>query len=294
MTTKAETLKRDIHAAIAELAAGAQYPDLIAAVDELAALAPEIPSPPGADAPAAWQERQEVLPGVFGEWYETKPRHLDWPREIDSGGIRYQFRPLYAVQAPVPADGDERLHPGLVRALAERRFRGATDAADLYAMAANVIREDGQVLAGQRAIIDKLKASASQAPAPAQRVPSGFKLAPKRPSENALAGARHAYRNATVYDVLDVWNRIWEDLPTVQAPAVQDGMVLVPRDFVQGFGVLAHNYSMKAEAPDFYQGVERDAFANAYRRCGEDLARLRNMLEVDSKPPVQPMGDANG
>jgi len=59
-----------------------------------------------------------------------------------------------------------------------------------------------------------------QAPAPAQRVPSGFKLAPKRPSENALAGARHAYRNATVYDVLDVWNRIWEDLPTVQAPAV--------------------------------------------------------------------------
>lgn len=47
--------------------------------------------------PAAWQERQEVRPGVFGEWYEC--RH-GWshtrPREVVSAGIRYQFRPLYA------------------------------------------------------------------------------------------------------------------------------------------------------------------------------------------------------
>jgi len=56
------------------------------------------PNQPAAQAePAAWQERQEVSKGKFGEWYD---RPTGWsltrPREIDSGGIRYQFRPLYA------------------------------------------------------------------------------------------------------------------------------------------------------------------------------------------------------
>ncbi len=59
--------------------------------------------------PDAWQERQEVRPGVFGEWYD-KPTgwSLTRPQEIDSGGIRYQFRPLYAAPTQAPAVKDER------------------------------------------------------------------------------------------------------------------------------------------------------------------------------------------
>lgn len=46
--------------------------------------------------PAAWQERQEVAPGVFGRWYHCSvDRSLTDPREVNHGGIRYQFRPLY-------------------------------------------------------------------------------------------------------------------------------------------------------------------------------------------------------
>jgi len=52
--------------------------------------------------PVAWHERQERFPGVFGEWYE---RRSGWSMtrdmEITSGGIRYQFRPLYTHPAPV-------------------------------------------------------------------------------------------------------------------------------------------------------------------------------------------------
>ena len=49
----------------------------------------------------AWQERQEIKPGVFGEWYDRPSGYsLSRPREIESGGIRYQFRPLYTHPAP--------------------------------------------------------------------------------------------------------------------------------------------------------------------------------------------------
>lgn len=41
---------------------------------------------------------------------------------------------------------------------------------------------------------------------------------------------------------------------------------------------LAQNYQLKAIAPDHYYGVERDAFSNAYKRCGEALAELRELL----------------
>ena len=58
--------------------------------------------------PVAWQERQERSPGVFGDWYE---RATSWSltrdMEITSGGIRYQFRPLYNRPAPaVEVQGD--------------------------------------------------------------------------------------------------------------------------------------------------------------------------------------------
>lgn len=54
-------------------------------------------APSVAPKPVAWQERQEVERGVFGDWYTT---NSGWstlrPPEVLSGGIRYQFRPLYA------------------------------------------------------------------------------------------------------------------------------------------------------------------------------------------------------
>lgn len=58
----------------------------------------------------------------------------------------------------------------------------------------------------------------------------------------------------------------------------QPGFVLVPLEFVRGFNTLAHNYSLRAEPPDYYRGVEGDAFSSAYARCGQDLAELMNNL----------------
>lgn len=60
-----------------------------------------------------------------------------------------------------------------------------------------------------------------------------------------------------------------------QAP---EGMVNVPLKFVQMFHTLAHNYQLNAVPPDYYHGVEGDAFKDAYRRCGRDLAALRSLL----------------
>ena len=58
--------------------------------------APADAAPSVAPEPVAWQERQEVERGVFGDWYTT---NSGWstlrPPEVLSGGIRYQFRPLY-------------------------------------------------------------------------------------------------------------------------------------------------------------------------------------------------------
>jgi hypothetical protein len=61
---------------------------------------------------------------------------------------------------------------------------------------------------------------------------------------------------------------------------------LVPMEFLRGFLTLAHNYSLRAVPPDYYRGVEGDAFSVAYKRCGEDLAKLRAMLDLT---PVQPV-----
>lgn len=72
------------------------------------------------------------------------------------------------------------------------------------------------------------------------------------------------------------------------APA-QPGFVLVPVAFVRGFSTLAHNYSLRAEPPDHYHGVEGDAFRNAYARCGRDLAELSAMLKTTPEAaPVAP------
>lgn len=69
--------------------------------------------------------------------------------------------------------------------------------------------------------------------------------------------------------------RLVDTANTPEQDAVQ-----VPLKFLQGFLTLAHNYSLKAEPPDFYSGIAGDAFSNAYRRCGQDLAKLRALLPV--------------
>ncbi|OYQ41057.1 hypothetical protein CHU94_08065 [Rhodoferax sp. TH121] len=70
-----------------------------------------------------------------------------------------------------------------------------------------------------------------------------------------------------------------EESRNFASPADKDaGLVTVPLEFVQGFNTLAHNYSLQAVAPDFYHGVERDAFCAAYKRCGQSLAELREKL----------------
>lgn len=66
-------------------------------------------------------------------------------------------------------------------------------------------------------------------------------------------------------------------------------VAVVPLKFIQGFSTLAHNYSLRAVAPDYYSGVEADAFQTAYARCGADLAKLRDML---ARPATVPEGDA--
>lgn len=64
----------------------------------------------------------------------------------------------------------------------------------------------------------------------------------------------------------------------------RDTLVLVPLKFVQGFNDLAHNYQLQAVPPDYYHGVEGDAFRSAYKRCGADLKRLRDILTAPSTP----------
>lgn len=67
------------------------------------------------------------------------------------------------------------------------------------------------------------------------------------------------------------------------SPQVPEGFALVPVDFLRGFRTLAHNYSLTAEPPFYYRGIEASAFSEAYRRCGEDLARLRAMIDAARK-----------
>lgn len=60
-------------------------------------------------------------------------------------------------------------------------------------------------------------------PKPAQQyvVPKDCKIVPRKPPESALAKARLAYGNATVYDVAHVWNAIFNALPDVPQPVQQ-------------------------------------------------------------------------
>jgi hypothetical protein len=84
------------------------------------------------------------------------------------------------------------------------------------------------------------------------------------------------------------------------APQEPAGWRLVPLPFIQGVCALAHNYSFTAIPPDYYRGVEGDAFKDAYRRCGRELAKVRAMLTAAPQEPAEPVavyafdGERNG
>lgn len=71
------------------------------------------------------------------------------------------------------------------------------------------------------------------------------------------------------------------------------GYQLVPIEFLAGFNTLAHNYSLQAVAPDYYSGTERDAFMNAYARCGNDLAKLSVMLAAAPASQRLPLAESD-
>lgn len=59
--------------------------------------------------PVAWQERQTVAPGRWSDWYECKGHPTTPPFSRESGGITYEWRPVYAAPtipqaAEVPDD----------------------------------------------------------------------------------------------------------------------------------------------------------------------------------------------
>ena len=72
-------------------------------------------------------------------------------------------------------------------------------------------------------------------------------------------------------------------LEAAQPPTMPPELVAVPVGFVHGFSTLAHNYSLRAVPPDYYRGTEGDAFSDAYRRCGQQLARLAEILTAAAK-----------
>lgn len=59
--------------------------------------------------------------------------------------------------------------------------------------------------------------------------------------------------------------------------AVED-FVLVPKQFIEKFNTLAHNYRLGAIAPDYYVGNERDAYASACENFGIILGKMRDQL----------------
>lgn len=75
--------------------------------------------------------------------------------------------------------------------------------------------------------------------------------------------------------------------PVTQQSEPPEGWELVPKEFMRGFRTLAHNYSLTAEAPCYYHGVERDAFSSAYARCGQDLEKLRDMITAAPTAPKE-------
>lgn len=65
-------------------------------------------------------------------------------------------------------------------------------------------------ISGTRPVV--LDENYASPPPAAPAVPEGMALVPKKPPEWALKRARMAYKNASVYDVLDVWVCIWNEL----------------------------------------------------------------------------------
>jgi hypothetical protein len=75
--------------------------------------------------PVAWQERQQVSPTQWSDWYERRSGwSLSRDQEIESSGIRYQFRPLYlATSVASPAAPASPVVQAPWREHAEQRMR---------------------------------------------------------------------------------------------------------------------------------------------------------------------------
>lgn len=199
-----------------------------------------------------------------------------------------------ATSSPAPAPG---LYVGLVKRLMALSTRlgiayepgvenfGASIEDRLYAICRSTER-----------LLDSLSTAS---PAVTQRIPDGYKLAPKKPREETLVAARSAYRNATVYDVLDVWNRIWQDLPESNVP-VQESEAAIAERLSPAPAVVDGSASIRAAALE-----EAAKLCDDTQDCGPDngccptywneaaercAAAIRALA---SKPPVQPMGDSN-
>jgi hypothetical protein len=148
--------------------------------------------------------------------------------------------------------------------------------------------EQGQIVAVTRQDADGrvlsviAESTPTPAPASAKVADGGGELAE---FISSLSGLKRKYGEVGSRDCdITAWNEKIDRLLAAVGEAAAEGWVLVPKEFIQGFHTLAHNYSLRAEPPVFYYGTERDAFSRAFRECGEALGRLRAMLSAAPQP----------
>lgn len=96
--------------------------------------------------------------------------------------------------------------------------------------------------------------------------------------EGHTKAAEFLGRHRAFHDAASALAQLGSQPVPAETGSADAATVQVPKKFIQEFMTLAHNYSLYAEAPDFYFGTERDAFQNAYRRCGGDLAKVKDLL----------------
>jgi hypothetical protein len=158
--------------------------------------------------PAAWQERVELSPGEFSEWFETRSEwNMRRPREVESGGVRYQFRPLYAAPQPakVEAQQESALKVGNLPTYNRDDYPGlGMWWVQLWAVESDdkqpgkvVARAYGATPQEARQIAERLAAGFS-APQPA--IPPGFVLVPEEPTPEMVAAGVRALYEASVGD----------------------------------------------------------------------------------------------
>lgn len=202
--------------------------------------------------------RQPYKPGsMIAKVVDEVVDHLkDWPYP----------EPAPTAQAEPAAD----LQPNftqLRKALADRRFRGETDLQDLVNMAANIITEDGDVISGQRGIIDKLKAApaAGAVAGPVTTVPLRELGVELRKAPYCLGGPQlwALHRNGSLIRYLDQFENDFVDsalLATAPTPAAQADSQPAP---VLGYPPLPHELT-RTDRGHLIQRFRVEALMRAY------------------------------